>query len=188
MKPRFDPREWSADRLSFAAFTLLGLLFTYGGRGARRSGYDQAVLVRRPGRNALETYSVGALHFAVYLAAAISLLELAGLSDLLILAIFPVPLLLALALLVCALFVAGGVAAIFRSPGERLPLTTRLHAVLGTVTAVLLILFDHWTRWFGVVWLVLLAVNVAASIILLPIRPLLRRISEEAWRDTRFVE
>lgn len=191
MRHRFDPREWSTDRLTFAGYKLLGLLFTVSRRSVHTPGYDEAVLVRRRDRNAFEAYSIALLYLALYLSAGVAMLEMAGMPDWLIAVLFPLPALLMIVLLMLAIFLGGTMASFAARMAGRAHAPRVLgigHLAIGSVSAAILILHSHWTRWIGVAWCLLLALNAVASIAALALRPLMRRVSDELWKETPFVD
>jgi hypothetical protein len=183
---RFDPREWTPQRLHFAAYRLLGLFFLLRRRAPKTPDYDQAVLARRSGRNPFETYSIAIAVLLVYAAAAAALLNRMGMADRFMVPALPLIAALALLLIQSAVLAGGFVSGILGIDDPRL--VSWVHGTLVTTAALLLLLRDHWTRWVGAAWLLLLAINLLAGLAVFLLKPILTRVSEDAWRNTQFVD
>lgn len=187
---RFDPREWTLERLTFSGYRLLGQFLILSGRRARPSGYDEAVLVRKPGRNPLEIFSLAGLLASLYGSALIAAAA-ARLSEPFLIALAPVLPFATLAVVLGAIIIAGTAGLLARRlhlAGSELRASGFVHLALATATAAALAVGGHWTRWVGIAWFALFAVNIVCALIVLLLRPVFRRVSAGAWRNTPFVD
>lgn len=188
---RIEPLYWSPSRMNFSAFKLLAwILVRNQTRTEPRPDIDRVVVKGARGRNGFEAFSVAIAHTLLGMIALFALIEpFARARALMFLLSSPFLLIAGLIATQLALFLICLLVFSLRR-ALRLPPSMRMNAQAIMAATVLvaawLIARGGWSRWPGWIWIALLGLNAAASIVTFLMRERLRKLDLEIERGAPF--